>query len=76
MVAIQTISRAEQQSRALQRAMSIAEFCARYGVGLTTAYAEINEGRLRARKCHRRTLIAQADAEAWLQRLPVVGASR
>jgi len=76
MVAIQTISGVEQQSRALQRAMSIAEFCARYGIGLTTAYAEINEGRLRARKCHRRTLIAEADAEAWLKRLPLVEAAR
>ena len=39
------ISEAERQRRALQRAMSIEQFCERYEIGRTTAYAEIKEGR-------------------------------
>ena len=62
------------QLRALQKAMSIAEFCERYGVGRTLAYSEISDGRLRARKCRRRTLIAEADAQYWLQQLPMMSA--
>ena len=34
-------------SAARCRAMSIDEFCRRYGIGRTTVYAEIKEGRLR-----------------------------
>ena len=52
------------------RALSMAQFCRRYGVGRTKAYEEIKRGRLRARKIGRRTVIAVDDAEAWLQRLP------
>jgi hypothetical protein len=35
--------------------MSIAEFSERYGPGRTTIYEEIKLGRLRARKCGKRT---------------------
>ena len=69
------ISEAERQRRARQQAMSIEEFCDRYGIGRTTAYAEIKEGRLRARKCGRRTIIADDDGDEWLQHLPVIGAA-
>jgi excisionase family DNA binding protein len=58
--------------RALGRAMSVGEFSERYGVGRTLVYSEINEGRLRALKCRRRTLITEADAETWLAQLPTV----
>ena len=67
------ISEAERQRRARQQAMSIEEFCNRYGIGRTTAYAEIKEGRLRARKCGRRTIITDGDGDEWLQHLPVIG---
>ena len=70
------ISEAERQRRALQRAMSIDEFCQRYGIGRTTAYAEIKEGRLRARKCGRRTIITDDDSDEWFQHLPVIGGAR
>jgi excisionase family DNA binding protein len=66
------ISEAERQRRARQRAMSIAEFCERYGPGRTTAYQEIKAGRLRARKCGKRTIIAEDDAERWLECLPII----
>ena len=51
------------------RAFSIDEFCRRYGIGRTTAYAEISAGRLRRRKVGKRSLIAEDDAEAWLDSL-------
>ena len=52
-----------------KRAFSIAEFCFAYGICRTTAYGEINAGRLTVIKCGRRTLITQAAAEAWLHAL-------
>jgi excisionase family DNA binding protein len=76
MDALQTISKIEQQRRARQRAMSIAEFCERYGVGRTKAYEELKSGRLRGRKIGKRTIITEDDAEDWLQHLPVIGGSR
>jgi hypothetical protein len=75
------ISDAEQQRRARQRALreqrafDIVIFCWRYGVGRTTAYAEIKEGRLRARKCGKRTIITEDDAEEWLRGLPATKAN-
>lgn len=69
-------SEPERQRRALKRAMSIDEFCERYGIGRTTAYEEIKEGRLRARKCGKRTIITDDDGDDWLLRLPVIGVSR
>jgi excisionase family DNA binding protein len=53
-------------------AFSIREFCARYAIGRTKAYAEISSGRLRAVKVGRRTLIIEADAQIWLTTLPAL----
>jgi hypothetical protein len=53
-------------------AISVGEFCRRNSIGLTTAYAEIGEGKLIARKCRGRTLIALTDEKAWLESLPKV----
>jgi excisionase family DNA binding protein len=69
------ISERELARRARQRALSIAEFSERYGVGRTTTYEEIKSGRLRARKIGKRTLIIVDDAEQWLRHLPLVGAA-
>jgi excisionase family DNA binding protein len=66
------ISQREPARRAPPRAMSIAEFSERYGPGRTTIYEEIKLGRLRARKCGKRTFITEDDAEDWLQSLPLV----
>ena len=52
-----------------KRALSIGEFTAIYGVGRSTAYAEMSAGRLEYVKCGRRRLIPVDSAEAWLQRL-------
>jgi excisionase family DNA binding protein len=62
----------ELERRAHQRAMSIDEFCRDYGVGRTTAYEELNAGRLRARKCGKRTIITTDAAEDWLRALPAL----
>jgi hypothetical protein len=52
--------------------MSIRDFCDRYNVGRTTANQEIKEGRLKARKARRRTLIGDDDAEEWWDSLPEI----
>src|SRR5438067_13633658 len=69
---INKVSEAERARRARQRAMSISEFSERYGPGRTTIYEEIKLGRLRARKCGKRTWITEDDAEDWLRSLPLV----
>jgi hypothetical protein len=48
-------------------AMSMADFTAWAGIGRTTAWEEIKEGRLRAIKVSARTLITFADASRWLE---------
>ena len=53
-------------------ALTIAEFCARYGLGRTAAYEEINDGRLEARKRGSRTLIPRTAARRWLENLPTL----
>jgi excisionase family DNA binding protein len=68
----QTNSEAEQQSRSRRRAMSIAEFCGRYGPSRTTTYELIKQGRLRARKIGKRTIITEDDAEDFLRCLPTM----
>ena len=60
------VSKIEQQ----RRAMSIAEFCERYGPGKTKTYEDLKCGRLRGRKIGKRTIITEDDAEDWLRHLP------
>ncbi len=48
------------------RAFPLSEFCRIYGIGRTLAYDEIADGRLRAVKVGRRTLITRDAAEEWL----------
>jgi hypothetical protein len=58
------------QNDTAEGAISLKAFCERNGIGMTSAYAEIKAGRLIARKCGNRTLIAKADERAWLNSLP------
>ena len=55
-----------------RKAFSPAEATTIAGVGRTTLFAEIKEGRLVARKCGRRTLILEDDLLKWLNALPLV----
>jgi hypothetical protein len=70
------LSEREQQRRSRQRAMSVAEFCERYGPGRTKAYEELRSGRLRGRKIGKRTIITEDDAKDWLRHLPAMEAAR
>ena len=49
--------------------MTVNEFCHQHSLGRTTFYNEVRAGRLHVVKRGRRTLIARADAEAWLNAL-------
>lgn len=55
-------------------AFSILAFAKEFNVGRTTIYREIGEGRLRAKKIGRRTLITREDAKEWLSNLARVAA--
>ena len=54
-----------------KRAFSIPEVCQISSIGRTRLYGEIKEGRLRAVKCGRRTLIRAADLNDWLANLEI-----
>ena len=55
-------------------ALSIEQFCARYGVSRTTAYEQIEAGWLVAKKPpgNRRTLIPKVEADRWLANAPLL----
>ena len=57
----------------LQReGLSILEACAVAGIGRTKIYEAISEGRLKARKFGKRTIVLRADLQTFLSDLPVV----
>jgi hypothetical protein len=51
-------------------ALTINEFIENFRIGRTSTYRLINEGKLRAVKASKKTLILKKDAEAWAQSLP------
>lgn len=53
---------------------SVKQFCFRNGIGRTTAYKEIKEGRLRPKKVGKRTLISIEEEARWLGDAPAFGA--
>jgi excisionase family DNA binding protein len=55
-----------------RRALSVEQFCKRYGIGKSTLYVQIREGRLRLRKIGKRSVIAVEDAEIWFRNLRTV----
>jgi excisionase family DNA binding protein len=57
-------------------AYSIAEACARSGIGRTKIYELINTGQLPARKSGRHTLILVSDLQRCLQKLPQIKAKQ
>lgn len=62
--------------RTRKLAHSIREVTALTGVGRSFIYEEIKEGRLRVRKAGRRSLIFEADLQAWLAKLPLARRER
>jgi excisionase family DNA binding protein len=53
-----------------QDAYSVEDFARRHGIGRTTVYAEVKEGRLTVHKVRGRTLIFAEDAKAWRESMP------
>ncbi len=53
-------------------AYSLPDFLERFSVSRSTAYREINAGRLEARKRGSRTIITAEAAQAWLDSLPTL----
>ena len=51
-------------------ALTVEEAAKAAGVGRTTIFFELRNGRLKARKVGRRTVITVADLHAWLEALP------
>jgi excisionase family DNA binding protein len=51
-------------------AISVQEFCARFGVSRSFVYSQIAKGRLITRKAGRRTLIMIVDADGWASAVP------
>ena len=62
----------QPQFIAARTAYSIAEVMAQSGLGRDTIYKAINQGRLKARKLGRRTIILASDLQAFLEALPVM----
>jgi hypothetical protein len=67
--------RLKQDSQLNKRGLSIEEFGKLYGICRSSIYIEIREGRLKARKVGRRTLVAAEDGEAWFAALERVNAA-
>jgi excisionase family DNA binding protein len=56
-----------------QIAHAIADVVSKAPISRTSVYIAIKEGRLKARKLGRRTLILDEDLRSWLASLPTVG---
>ena len=50
--------------------LTVNEFCKWASIGRTKLYAEMNAGRLMAKKFGSRTLIPRAEAQKWMEQLP------
>lgn len=57
----------------LKLAHSIKESASILGIGVTKIYKEISEGRLKARKFGKRTLITTEALSEWINALPAIG---
>jgi len=63
---------ADPRESVTRAAWSISQWCDEAGIGRVKTYAEIKQGRVRAKKCGKRTLIITPPAE-WLNSLPDMG---
>jgi excisionase family DNA binding protein len=59
-----------------RQAFSPDEVAQRNGVGRSLVFQEIKEGRLKAQKAGRRTIITRENERDWLERLPAASAER
>jgi excisionase family DNA binding protein len=61
----------EEAKRPLKRLLTVQEATFSYGLGRSKFYQEVAAGRIRLRKCGRRTLVATDEMEAWAAGLPI-----
>jgi hypothetical protein len=66
----------DDTKRPLKRLLTVPEAIFTYGIGRSKFYLEVGAGRIRLRKCGRRTLVSADDMEAWAAGLPVVSRTR
>ncbi len=52
-------------------ALTVKEFLAWSRISRATFYKQVNEGRIPLKKVGKRSLVRRADAESWLNSLPV-----
>jgi hypothetical protein len=65
--------RARQRSAEVERrAFGVHEFAKRNNIGKDKVYKEIREGRLKARKAGKRTIIFDTDEDEWRANLPLL----
>jgi hypothetical protein len=60
----------------IRPAYPIGDFCRDFGIGTSTAYAEIRAGRLKAFKIGDKTMVAGEDALAWREQYRAQGYRR
>ena len=58
-----------------EQALSVRHFARVNGISPGSVYKEIREGRLKARKIGRRTIITTPDADNWRDALPLMGSA-
>jgi excisionase family DNA binding protein len=59
-----------EQNSFVKEGLSVQEACAVAGLGRTKIYEAITDGRLKARKCGKRTLILRDELRQFLASLP------
>ena len=59
-----------RETRAEPEYITIPEFCARFGIGRTSTYILVTEGKLRAIRIGRRVLIGMVSARAFFDSQP------
>ena len=55
----------------VDRLITVSEFKSRFSISNTQFYREVRSGRIPIRKMGRSTRIAESDAQAWFDSLPV-----
>ncbi len=68
-----TTPKADREARRLKRMLTVSEATSDYGIKRSKFYQEVAAGRIRLRKCGRRSLVSVDEMEAWAAGLPLAG---
>jgi hypothetical protein len=66
----------EETKRPLKRLLTVPEATFGYGISRSKFYEEVAAGRIKLRKCGRRTLVGADDMEYWAAGLPTAAPRR